>query len=61
MLVSALVCGVYLIHGLKWAVGRARPGLVIEQLMPFTHWYEFGPHFSPKAFIGGPFPAATRP
>lgn len=57
MLSSAFYCGILLVHGLKWMVGRARPGLVLEHNWPFTQWYEFGPHFVSEGFYSGAFPS----
>lgn len=56
MLCSALAGGVYLTHGLKWIVGRARPGLILDG-WPFTQWYEFGPHFITEGIYRGSFPS----
>ena len=55
MLTSALVGGLYIVHGLKWVVGRARPGLVIKHGWPFTDWFEFGPHFITEGIYYGSF------
>lgn len=57
MLSSALIGGIYLTHGLKWMVGRARPGLVVGYDWPFTHWFEFGPHFVTEGIYRGAFPS----
>ena len=44
------------VHMLKWLIGRARPHLVVEGL-PYSHWYEFGPHFITEGFYNGSFPS----
>jgi len=50
---TSLVTGLGLVHSLKWMVGRARPYLVIEKGLPFSHWFEFGPlHVSDGIFFG---------
>lgn len=41
---TSLVTGIGLVHGLKWIIGRARPYLIIDKGLPFSHWYEIGPH-----------------
>ncbi len=56
MICSAFMGGIYLVHGLKWMVGRARPGLVLDG-WPFTQWYEFGPHFITEGIYRGSFPS----
>jgi hypothetical protein len=56
MICSAFMGGIYLTHGLKWIVGRARPGLVLDG-WPFTQWYEFGPHFITEGIYRGSFPS----
>ena len=57
ILVSALVTAVYFVHACKWAIGRARPGLVIEKGMAFSHWFTFGPHFITDGIFSGSFPS----
>ncbi|MBF0278575.1 MAG: phosphatase PAP2 family protein [SAR324 cluster bacterium] len=53
LLVCALVTGLGAVHSSKWLMGRARPHIVLKDELPFTHWYEFGPHFvSDGAFFG---------
>jgi membrane-associated phospholipid phosphatase len=57
VIVSALVTAVYFVHGCKWAVGRARPDLVIEKGAEFSHWFTFGPHFVTDGIFYGSFPS----
>jgi membrane-associated phospholipid phosphatase len=56
-LTSALVTGVYLVHGLKWITGRARPYLVLEHKAVFTQWFTFGPLFVGDGLFSGAFPS----
>jgi membrane-associated phospholipid phosphatase len=44
------------IHTLKWILGRARPSLVLSNQLPYTHWFEFGPHFVTQGIYRGSFP-----
>jgi membrane-associated phospholipid phosphatase len=58
VLTTAVVCGIYLVHGLKWVLGRARPLLVFaEKALPFSDWYRFGPHFVSEGIFRGSFPS----
>ncbi len=57
ILVSALVTGVYFVHSLKWIMGRARPDLVFNKGMAFSHWFSFGPHFITDGVYYGSFPS----
>ncbi len=57
ILVSGLVIGVYFVHSLKWIMGRARPELVIEKGLAFSHWFAFGPHFVTRGIYSGSFPS----
>lgn len=41
----SLIYNVFLVHGLKFVVGRARPELVLEGGARFSNWFEFGAHF----------------
>ena len=54
---SGLVCSVYMVHSLKWVMGRARPRLVIKKGMAFTEWFEFGPHYVTEGIYRGSFPS----
>ena len=57
VLFSALVAGLGLVQSLKWTLGRARPDLVLDGKFPFTHWFEFGPHFVSDGVFFGSFPS----
>jgi len=54
---SAVICGIYLVHGLKWIMGRARPYEVIKHELPYTAWYAVGPHFVTDGIYHGSFPS----
>jgi membrane-associated phospholipid phosphatase len=57
IITSALVVGVYMVHGLKWIVGRARPYEVFNRGWEFTPWFSFGPHFVTEGIYYGSFPS----
>lgn len=57
ILTSALVAGVYAVHGLKWMMGRARPDLIVEQKVAFSHWFTLGPLFVTDGVYSGAFPS----
>jgi membrane-associated phospholipid phosphatase len=57
ILISAVVNAVYLVHGLKWVVGRARPYEVLQDHWPYSHWFSFGPHFVLDGLYPGSFPS----
>lgn len=57
VLTSALIGAVYLVHSLKWIVGRARPAEVLHGGWPYTHWFSFGPHFVTEGIFSGSFPS----
>ena len=54
---SGLVSSVYMVHSLKWVMGRARPRMVIKKGMAFTEWFEFGPHYVTEGIYRGSFPS----
>ncbi len=56
-IVSTLIIGVYMVHGLKWIVGRARPDLVFHHGWAYSHWVAFGPHFVTDGIFRGAFPS----
>ena len=56
-LFSALVTGLGLVHSVKLIMGRARPYLVVKKGLPFTHWFEFGPHHISDGNFFGSFPS----
>lgn len=45
ILSAGFVTGLGFVHRLKWMIGRARPHLVLNDELPFSDWYQFGPHF----------------
>lgn len=57
VIASSLVGSLGLVHALKWVVGRARPHLVVFSDLPFTQWYEWGPHFITEGMYRGSFPS----
>jgi membrane-associated phospholipid phosphatase len=57
VLASALVTGIYLVHSLKWIMGRARPDLVLGHKAAFSHWFAFGPLFVTDGVYYGSFPS----
>jgi membrane-associated phospholipid phosphatase len=57
ILTCALTNSFMLVHSLKWVMGRARPKLVIHGDLPFTAWFEFGPHFITEGIYRGSFPS----
>ena len=56
-LVSMLTISVMMVHGLKWVVGRARPSYVLKGLLPYSDWFEFGPHFITEGTYRGSLPS----
>ncbi|CAB5118645.1 hypothetical protein D3OALGA1CA_2455 [Olavius algarvensis associated proteobacterium Delta 3] len=57
ILTCAVVGGIYVVHSLKWIMGRARPEPVITGGLPFTEWFTFGPHFVTEGIYRGAFPS----
>jgi len=57
ILVTALTTSVLMVHSLKWVLGRARPSLVMKGVLPFSDWFEFGPHFITEGIYRGSFPS----
>jgi membrane-associated phospholipid phosphatase len=57
ILTSSLITAVFMVHGLKLMVGRARPNLVFEETMPYSLWFTFGPHFIYDGNYSGAFPS----
>jgi membrane-associated PAP2 superfamily phosphatase len=57
ILVSALTSSVMMVHSLKWVMGRARPSPVFKGQLPFSGWFEFGPHFITEGIYHGSFPS----
>lgn len=54
---TVLTVEVFLVQSVKWVMGRARPYLVLHDGLPFTQWYEFGPHFISDGSFRGSFPS----
>ncbi|MBU2509691.1 phosphatase PAP2 family protein [bacterium] len=54
---SSLVTGLGLVHSVKWILGRARPHLVFADKLPYSQWFEFGPHFVSDGIFYGSFPS----
>ena len=54
---SGFINAVLVVHGLKFALGRARPDEVIKGGMAFSHFYQFGPHFIANGVFYGSFPS----
>ena len=57
ILVTAMTTSVMMVHSLKWVVGRARPSYVVKGLLPYTGWFEFGPHFITEGTYRGSLPS----
>ena len=55
ILTCAIVGGIYMVHSLKWLLGRARPESVIHGGLPFTEWFRLGPHFVTEGIYWGAF------
>jgi membrane-associated phospholipid phosphatase len=56
-LVSAFSCALLFVHTTKQVMGRARPNAVFEGAMPFSEWYQTGPHFFTHGSFTGSFPS----
>jgi membrane-associated phospholipid phosphatase len=54
---AGFVCSLFMVHSLKWVMGRARPGLVLMDKLAYSEWYEFGPHFVTQGIYRGSFPS----
>jgi membrane-associated phospholipid phosphatase len=57
ILMSAFSCALLFVHTTKQIVGRARPGSVFSGDMPFSDWYQTGPHFFTQGSFSGSFPS----
>lgn len=55
MVAGSLITAFAWVHTLKWLVVRARPYLVFDGSLPFTAWYEIGPHFINEGIYYGSF------
>ena len=56
-LMSAFACALLFVHTTKQIMGRARPNEVFEGKMPFSQWYQSGPHFFTHGSFTGSFPS----
>lgn len=54
---TAITTSVMMVHSLKWVMGRARPSLVMKGVLPYSDWYEFGPHFITEGTYRGSLPS----
>lgn len=57
VLVSGLVVGLFMVHGLKYLIGRARPPLVLNDSWPYSLWFVFGPHAITEGTFNASFPS----
>lgn len=57
LLSSGLLVGIVMVHGIKLALGRARPYQVLDGHFPYTAWYELGPLNSLAGDGSGSFPS----
>ena len=57
IVISASVTCLFMVHGLKWVVGRARPCEVIFENMYFTEWFQWGPRYVTQGIFRGSFPS----
>jgi len=54
---TAVTTSVMMVHSLKWVMGRARPSLVMKGVLPFSDWFQFGPHFITQGIYRGSLPS----
>lgn len=55
---SSLITTVFVVHGCKWTIGRARPTQVLwNGQLPFSSWFELGPYNLLDGFFNGSFPS----
>ena len=57
ILMSAFSCALLFVHTTKQILGRARPNSVFEGKMPFSEWYQTGPHFFTHGSYSGSLPS----
>lgn len=57
IVITTLTGAVFVVHSIKWFLGRARPYKVFAGDMDYSHWYEFGPYFVADGFFRGSFPS----
>jgi membrane-associated PAP2 superfamily phosphatase len=54
---SGFICAIFMVHCLKFAVGRARPSELIRKGLPYTHFFQLGPHYVTQGVFRGSFPS----
>ena len=54
---SSFFCGLFMVHSLKWFMGRARPGPVLNNAMDYSSWFELGPHYVTEGIYRGSLPS----
>lgn len=57
VITSGLLIGLFMVHGLKFLVGRARPSLVMNEAWPYSLWFAFGPHDIAEGTFNASFPS----
>jgi membrane-associated phospholipid phosphatase len=57
ILTSGLIVGFFMVHGLKYLIGRARPSLVLNEAWPYSLWFVFGPHAITEGNFNASFPS----
>lgn len=57
ILTFALTGSLMMVHSLKWVMGRARPAYVVKELLPYSDWFLFGPHYITEGAYRGSFPS----
>jgi membrane-associated phospholipid phosphatase len=57
ILTFALTGSFMMVHSLKWVMGRARPAYVVKELLPYSDWFLFGPHYITEGTYRGSFPS----
>jgi membrane-associated PAP2 superfamily phosphatase len=54
---TGFTCAIFMVHGLKLAMGRARPYQVIRHGLPYSHFFQFGPHYVAHDMFRASFPS----
>lgn len=54
---SGFICAIYMVHGLKIAIGRARPYQVIRKGLAYSNFFQFGPHYVGHDMFRASFPS----
>ncbi len=57
VLAAGAVNGFLWVHSLKWIIGRARPSLVVDKGVAYSHWFEWGPLFITEGSYRGSLPS----